>query len=139
MMNQIALMGRLTRDPEVRQTQNENAVANFSIAVDRDFKPKDGDRVTDFIDCVAWGHTANFVGKYCTKGALVAVTGRLEMRDWTDKDGNKRRNAEVNVSNLYFAEKKNGNSADSVADDKPATPVEENAAADSDSEDTLPF
>lgn len=141
MLNQITLMGRLTRDPELRKTENHNAVANFSLAVDRDIKTKDGERVTDFIDCVAWSHTANFVSKYCAKGALVTVTGRLEIRDWTDKDGNKRRTAEVNVGSLYFAEKKNGNSADSVGDKSaPAANTAPTVLADdgADPED-LPF
>ena len=143
MLNHITLMGRLTRDPELRQTQGGTAVANFSLAVERDIKNKStGERTTDFIGCVAWAHTANFVSKYCTKGALVAVTGRLEMRDWTDKDGNKRRAAEVNVDSLYFAEKKNGNSADSVYTEEPAADTTATAAAPaSDSEDDgdLPF
>lgn len=107
MLNHITLMGRLTRDPEVRYTQSGTAVASFSLAVERDFSSREtGEKQTDFIDITAWRQTAEFVGKYFAKGALVAVSGRLQMRDWTDKDGNKRRNAEVVADNVYFAESK---------------------------------
>lgn len=113
MLNQVALMGRLTRDPELRHTQTGTAVASFSIAVDRDFTSKDsGDRATDFIDIVTWRNTAEFVTKWFTKGLLVAVTGRLQIRDWKDKDGNSRRSAEIVADNCYFAEsKKSGTSS----------------------------
>lgn len=141
MLNQITLMGRMTRDPELRQTPGGSAVANFSLAVERDIKDKaSGERVTDFIDCVAWAHTANFVSKYCTKGSLVVVSGRLQIRDWTDKDGNKRRGAEVVVNDLYFAEKKNGNSSNSESDTpspRPA-PLPANNTQDDD-DDSMPF
>ena len=107
MLNHITLMGRLTRDPELRHTQSGVAVASFSLAVERDFSSRDGgDKQTDFIDCVAWRNTAEFVSRYFTKGQLVAVSGRLQIRDWTDKDGGKRRSAEVVVDNAYFAESK---------------------------------
>ncbi len=103
MLNHIVLMGRLTRDPELRRTGNGTAVASFTVAVDRDFTPKDGgERKTDFIDCVAWTHTGEFIAKYFTKGSMIAVEGRLELRDWNDRDGNKRRSAEVRVSNAHF-------------------------------------
>ena len=107
MLNHITLMGRLTRDPELRRTGSGIAVASFTLAVDRDFSPRDGgERETDFIDCVAWRQTGEFISKYFTKGRMIVVEGRLEMRDWTDKDGNKRRNAEVIVANAYFGDSK---------------------------------
>jgi len=111
-MNQIVIMGRLTRDPELRHTQNGTPVASFSLAVDRRFAPKDGgERQTDFIDVVAWSKTGEFVSKYFTKGQMAAVTGRLEIRDWSDKDGNKRRSAEVVAENIYFTESKKSREA----------------------------
>ena len=107
MLNHITLMGRLTRDPELRRTGTGVAVASFSIAVDRDFGGRDGgEKKTDFIDCVAWRQTGEFISKYFTKGRMIVVEGRLEMRDWTDKEGNKRRNAEVIVANAYFGDSK---------------------------------
>ena len=107
MLNHITIMGRMTRDPELRRTQNGTAVAGFTLAVDRDFAPKDGgDRETDFIDCVAWRNTAEFVSKYFSKGRMAVVSGRLQLRDWTDKDGNKRRSAEVVADNVYFGDSK---------------------------------
>lgn len=107
MLNRIILMGRLTRDPELRRTQNGTAVTSFSIAVDRDFKNKDtGEKSTDFIDIVAWRQTAEFVCDYFSKGRLAVVEGRLQIRDWTDKDGNKRRSAEVLADNIYFGDSK---------------------------------
>ena len=102
MLNHITVMGRLTRDPELRYTQSQTPVASFTLAVDRDF----GEKQTDFIDCVAWRNTAEFVSKYFTKGMMAIADGSLQFRDWTDKDGNKRRNAEVIVNNIYFGEKK---------------------------------
>ena len=106
-MNQIVLMGRLTRDPELRHTPSGVAVASFTLAVDRGYAPKDGgERQTDFIDIVAWRGTAEFVSKYFTKGQMCAVTGRLQIRDWSDKEGNKRRSAEVIADNIYFTESK---------------------------------
>ena len=106
-MNNIVLMGRLTRDPELRHTQSGTPVASFTLAVDRRFTPKDGgERQTDFIDIVAWQNTAEFVSKYFTKGQMAAVTGRLQIRDWTDREGNKRRSAEVVADNIYFTESK---------------------------------
>lgn len=107
MLNHIEIMGRLTRDPELRHTQSGTAVASFTLAVDRDFKNKDtGERETDFIDCVAWRSTGEFVSKYLAKGRMAVVDGRLQLRDWTDKEGKKRRSAEVLVSNVYFADSK---------------------------------
>ena len=105
MLNHITIMGRLTRDPELRRTASGVAVASFSLAVDRDFSSKDGgERETDFIDCVAWRQTGEFVSKYFTKGRMAVVSGRLQIRNWTDKDGNKRRSAEVVADNVYFGD-----------------------------------
>lgn len=102
-LNRIFIQGRLTRDPELRHTQSGTAVASFSVAVDRAFKDKTtGKKETDFIDCVAWRHTGEFVQKYFSKGSMAVVVGRLQMRDWTDKDGNKRRSAEIVVEDVYF-------------------------------------
>ena len=107
MLNHIVIMGRLTRDPELRRTGSGIAVASFSLAVDRDFGGRDGgERETDFIDCVAWRHTGEFVSKYFTKGRMAVVSGRLQIRSWTDKDGNKRRTAEVVADNVYFGDSK---------------------------------
>ncbi|MBR5114047.1 MAG: single-stranded DNA-binding protein [Oscillospiraceae bacterium] len=113
MLNHIVLMGRLTRDPELRHTQQGTSVASFSLAVERDYSSKDGgQKQTDYIDIVAWRSTADFVSRYFTKGQLVAVSGRLQIRDWTDRDGGKRRSAEVVAENVYFAEgKRNRDSA----------------------------
>lgn len=107
MLNHITIMGRLTRDPELRYTQSQTPVASFTLAVDRDFAPKDGgEKQTDFIDCVAWRSTAEFVSKYFAKGRMAVVSGRLQIRPWEDKDGNKRRNAEIVVDNVYFGDSK---------------------------------
>ena len=114
MLNEIILMGRLTRDPELRYTASNTPVASFSLAVDRDFKPKEGgEKETDFIDCVAWRQTGEFVSKYFQKGSMAVVTGRLQIRDWQDKEGNKRRSAEVVVDNVYFGESKRREGSDS--------------------------
>jgi len=107
MLNHIVLMGRLTRDPELRHTNNGIPVASFRLAVDRDFASKEtGERSADFIDIVAWRSTAEFVSKYFAKGRMAVVSGRLQMRDWTDKDGNKRTSAEVVADNVYFGDSK---------------------------------
>ena len=106
MLNKIILMGRLTRDPELRRTQGGTAVTSFSLAVDRDFKGQNGEKETDFIDIVAWRNTAEFVSKYFTKGRMAVVEGRLQLRDWTDKEGIKRRSAEVIADNVYFGDTK---------------------------------
>ena len=107
MLNHITIMGRLTRDPELRRTGSGIAVASFTLAVDRDYSPRDGgERETDFIDCVAWRQTGEFVSKYFTKGRMAVVSGRLQIRSWTDKDGNKRRTAEVVADNVYFGDSK---------------------------------
>ena len=107
MLNRIIIMGRLTRDPELRRTQNGTAVTSFSLAVDRDFKNKEtGDTPCDFIDCVAWRSTAEFVNNYFTKGRMAVVEGKLQIRPWKDRDGNNRRSAEVIVDNIYFGDSK---------------------------------
>ena len=131
MINHITIMGRLTRDPELRRTGSGIAVASFRVAVDRDFAPKDGgERKADFIDCVAWRQTGEFISKYFSKGRMIVVDGRLEMRDWTDKDGNKRTSAEIVVANAYFGDSKRdgdggsygGNSYGSNTYSAPAAP-----------------
>ena len=110
MLNHIVIMGRLTRDPELRRTGSGIAVASFTVAVDRDFGGRDGgEKETDFIDCVAWRQTGEFVSKYFTKGSMIVVSGRLQIRSWTDKEGNKRRTAEVVADNVYFGESKRSN------------------------------
>ena len=106
MLNHIVIMGRLTRDPELRRTGSGIAVTSFTVAVDRDFTPNGGERETDFIDCVAWRQTGEFVSKYFQKGSMAVVSGRLQIRGWTDKDGNKRRTAEVVADNVYFGSSK---------------------------------
>ena len=107
MLNHIVIMGRLTRDPELRRTGSGVAVASFTVAVDRDFGNRDnGERETDFIDCVAWRQTGEFVSKYFTKGRMAVVSGRLQIRNWTDKEGNKRRTAEIVADNVYFGDSK---------------------------------
>ncbi len=110
MLNHIVLMGRLTRDPELRRTGSGVAVASFSLAVDRDFGGRDGgEKETDFIDIVAWRGTAEFVSKYFSKGRMAVVSGRLQIRNWTDKEGGKRRSAEVVADNVYFGDSKRDN------------------------------
>ena len=106
MLNEVILMGRLTRDPDVRMTQNGTTAANFALACERDYAPQGQDRETDFFDIVAFRNTADFVGQYFSKGQLVAVKGRLQQRDWTDKQGNKRRTTEILADRCYFAEKR---------------------------------
>ena len=117
MLNHIVLMGRLTRDPELRYTQSQIPVVSFCIAVDRDFG-RGEDRQTDFIDVVAWRQTGEFVSKYFHKGSMIVVSGRLQMREWTDRDGNKRTSAEVVADNVYFGESRRdgGDSRDSYGD-----------------------
>lgn len=139
MLNKIFLQGRMVRDPELRHTQSGTAVASFTLAVDRDFKGKDGNRETDFIDCVAWRSTAEFASRFFGRGRMAVVTGSLQLRDWTDKEGNKRRSAEVLVDSMYFADSKRGSDPlDKLADD--ATPVSEPSFEDvEDDPEGLPF
>ena len=106
MLNHIVLMGRLTRDPELRRTGSGVAVASFTLAVDRDYAAQGAEKETDFVDIVAWRNTAEFVSKYFTKGRMAVVTGRLQIRNWQDKEGNKRRSAEVVADNVYFGDSK---------------------------------
>lgn len=116
MLNHITIMGRLTRDPELRRTGSGTAVASFTLAVDRDFSGKDSkEKETDFIDCVAWRNTAEFVSKYFSKGRMAVASGRLQIRTFTDKEGNKRRVAEVVADNVYFADSKKEASSDNSA------------------------
>lgn len=146
MLNRIIIMGRLTKDPELRRTGTGVAVASFTLAVDRDFSSKDGAKETDFIDCVAWRQTGEFVSKHFSKGRMACVSGSLQLRDWTDKDGNKRRNAEVVADNVYFADSKKGAESDGsqrTAPAAPATPAAAPAALGNfallDDNGTLPF
>ena len=106
MLNKIIIMGRLTRDPELRRTGSGTAVTSFSLAVDRDFKSQSGEKETDFIDVVAWRNTGEFAAKYLAKGRMAAVEGRIQVRDWQDKDGNKRRSAEILADSVYFGDSK---------------------------------
>ena len=119
MLNRIIIMGRLARDPELRRTGSGTAVTSFTLAVDRDFKSQGGEKETDWIDVVAWRNTAEFVSKYFTKGRMAVVEGRLQMRNWTDRDGNKRVSAEVVADNVYFGDTKR----DSGAGDYGAAPA----------------
>ena len=115
MLNHITIMGRMTRDPELRRTGSGVPVANFTLAVDRDYNPKDGgEKETDFIDCIAWRGTGEFVSKYFSKGSMAVVSGRLRIRNWTDKDGNKRRSAEVEADSVYFGDSKKSSEGNST-------------------------
>ena len=123
MLNNIVIMGRLTRDPELRRTGSGTPVANFTLAVDRDFSGKDGgEKETDFVECVAWRSAAEFVSKYFAKGRMAVASGRLQMRKWTDKDGNKRTSAEVVAENVYFADSKRDDNGFGQTYSAPATP-----------------
>ena len=112
MLNKVVIMGRFTKDPELRRTGSGTAVTSFSLACDRDFKSQSGDKETDFIEVVVWRNTAEFVSKYFSKGRMAVVEGRLQIRDWTDKSGNKRTTAEVVAENVYFADSKRSESND---------------------------
>lgn len=111
MLNHIDLMGRLTKDPELRKTQQGASVASFTLAVERDFSSDAGQKQTDFINIVTWRNTAEFVANYFTKGQLVALSGTLQIREWTDKEGNKRRDPQVVADRVYFAERKTADAA----------------------------
>ena len=111
MLNHIVTMGRLVRDPELRHTQSGIPVTSFTIACDRDYKDANGDKATDFIDIVAWRNTADFVSRYFTKGRMAVIDGRLQLRDWTDRDGNKRRSAEILANSVHFGDSKPQNQA----------------------------
>ena len=139
MLNRIILMGRLTRDPELRRTGSGTAVTSFSLAVDRDFKSQSGEKETDFIDIVAWRNTAEFVSKYFTKGRMAVVEGRLQIRDWTDKDGGKRRSAEVIADGIYFAGAKAAQPSEGNADEGTLPPPPAGDLQDLDDDGELPF
>ena len=151
MLNHIAIMGRLTRDPELRRTQSGTAVASFTIAVDRDYSSKDdGSKETDFVDIVAWRSTADFVSRYFSKGRMAVVSGRLQMRKWEDKNGNKRTSAEVVADSVYFGDSKrdtdNGSSNESsyashaaAAPAAPADPPAKDFSLLEDDDEELPF
>ena len=139
MLNHIVIMGRLTRDPELRRTGSGIAVASFSVAVERDFSGRDGgEKETDFIDCVAWRQTGEFVSKYFTKGRMIVVSGRLQIRSWTDKDGNKRRTAEVVADNCYFGDSKKDSSGDDAVSNPTAAPASDFTMLEDD-DANLPF
>ena len=138
MLNKIILMGRLTRDPELRHTQSGTSVASFTLAVDRNGKEK----TTDFIDCVAWKSTADFVSSYFTKGRMAVVEGRLQIREWTDKNGYKRRTAEVIADNVYFGDSKKDEGQVKPASNAPVSyglPTADQFAELNDDDGDLPF
>lgn len=139
MLNHITIMGRLTRDPEMRRTGSGVAVTSFTIACDRDFG-QNGQKETDFIDITAWRQTGEFVSKYFTKGRMAVVSGRLQIRSWTDKDGGKRRSAEVVADNVYFADSKKEESSGSNAQNYApySDPLQDYAVVDGD-DAQLPF
>lgn len=142
MLNQIVIMGRLTRDPELRRTGSGVAVVSFTLAVDRDFgKTESGEKETDFIEVTAWRNTAEFVSKYFTKGRMAVASGRLQIRSWTDKEGNKRKTAEVVADNVYFADSKKDESNDAgTGYSVPAHPTHSSNFAMLDDDDAqLPF
>ena len=134
MLNRIIVMGRMTRDPELRRTGSGTAVVSFSLAVDRDFKSQSGEKETDFIDVVAWRNTAEFVSKYFSKGRMAVVEGRLQLRDWTDKDGNKRRTAEIVADSVYF-----GDSKRDGGDNPDYAPASSSGFAEIEDDGNLPF
>lgn len=143
MLNRVELMGRLVREPEIKSTRAGVPVANFTLAVERDFQ-NGGERQTDFIDCIAWRHTAEFLGKYFSKGSLAVVAGRLEINQYTDREGNNRKSTAVNVENVYPAGKKEGGAEsggrpDRKAEQKAATKSTD-SFEDMDGDDSdLPF
>ena len=140
MLNKIIIMGRLGRDPEVRCTQGGTPVASFSLAVDRDFKEKaNGERATDWIEVVAWSARAKFVQQYFRKGQLAVVEGRLQIRDWTDRDGGKRRSAEVVADNIYFAGAKSATPSEGNADEASLPQEVENSLEPLEDDGKLPF
>lgn len=156
MLNHITIMGRLVRDPELRRTGSGTPVASFTLAVDRDFgKNENGEKETDFIDCVAWRQTGEFVSKYFSKGRMAVVSGKLQIRAWTDKEGNKRRTAEVVADNVYFGDSKKEDSGsyggaytgtdsghyrdNSPSNVAPPAPASDFALLDGDADATLPF
>ena len=139
-MNKVILMGRLTRDPDVRYSAGENAlaIARYTLAVDRRFK-RDGEATADFISCVAWRQTGEFVSKYFTKGRMAVVEGRLQMRDWTDKNGNKRRSYEVQADNVYFADNRRPDGNDTATPQYAAESAAGGFSEVSEDDGMLPF
>ena len=135
MLNNVTIQGRITHDLEVRYTQSQKPVLSFSIACERDIKSQDGTRPTDFYDLVAWDHTADFISSYFAKGDMIIVSGRLQTRDWTDKNGTKRRSVEIIVGNAYFASSKKDRTEANVT--PPAEPQFEEL--DEDDGEELPF
>ena len=125
MLNNVVIMGRLTRDPELRRTQGGIAVTSFTMAVDRDFKSQSGEKETDFIDVVAWRNTGEFAAKYLAKGRMAAVEGRIQVRDWQDKDGNRRKAVEVVADNVYFADSKRDSKPQESRDDQEFDEIED--------------
>lgn len=125
MLNKIIIMGRLTRDPELRRTQSGTAVTSFTMAVDRDFKSQSGEKETDFIDVVAWRNTGEFAAKYLAKGRMAAVEGRIQVRDWQDKEGNRRKSVEVVADNVYFADSKRDSKPQESRDDQEFDEIED--------------
>lgn len=125
MLNNVVIMGRLTRDPELRRTQGGTAVTSFTMAVDRDFKSQSGEKETDFIDVVAWRNTGEFAAKYLSKGRMAAVEGRIQVRDWQDKDGNRRKSVEVVADNVYFADSKRDSKPQESRDDQESDEIED--------------
>lgn len=139
MLNTVNVMGRLTRDPEIRRTQSGTAVASFTIACERDFS-NNGEKETDFIDCVAWKNTADFIGKYFTKGSMIVINGRLQSRSWTDKDGRNRKTVEILANSVYFGESKKSAETSGRPDSALAYPAPASDFAMIDDEDSeLPF
>lgn len=143
MLNRIVIMGRLTRDLELRRTQSGVTVTSFTLAVDRDIKGRDGERETDFIDVVAWRQTAEFACKYLSKGRMAVVEGRLQIREWKDKDGNKRRTAEVVADNVYFGDSRRdggeGGAQDHVSPGGYTAPTETGGFQEIEEDGELPF
>lgn len=138
MLNTITIMGRLTRDPELRRTGSGVAVASFTVAVDRDFASQGQEKETDFIECVAWRNTAEFVSKHFAKGKMIVVSGRLQIRKWQDKDGNKRQTAEIVADNCYFGESKNAPADNGFAPPANNAPASDFAMLDGE-DGNLPF
>ena len=135
MLNHINIMGRVTKDIEVRTTPSGTPVCSFTLAVERDFKDANGNKATDFIDCIAWRGTAEFIGKYFSKGRVMVVGGRLHSRKWTDKSGQNRTSWEVDVSDVYFGDSRRDTS--NTADEADATPGPQMREVEQDGE--LPF
>lgn len=139
-LNRITIMGRTCNDIELRRTASGKAVTSFTLAVDRDFRSDSGEKETDFIECVAWGNTAEFVSKYFGKGRTAIASGRLQIRSWEDKNGNKRKTAEVVADNVYFGDSKNeSKDTKPQQETKPSSPIEPDFGAMMDDDFDIPF